>query len=141
MDDAPFRPRPRVTALTEPYWTSGRDGILRIQRCDGCQFFVHPPGPICPRCHGRALTFTEVSGRATVMACTRNHQPWYPNWTVPYVVAIVELAEQSGLRLTTNVVGCATGDVTIGMAVQVQFLELDAVWLPLFSPAPSSASA
>lgn len=139
----PFRPRPRVTALTEPFWTCGRDGVLRIQRCNTCGYFVHPPSPICPQCHGRALAFTPVSGGATVVACTRNHQPWYPGWTVPYVVAIVELAEQPGLRLTTNVVECDPGAVHIGMPVQVRFLPLDdtgpgteqaRIWLPLFAP-------
>ena len=139
MSDAPYRPRPRLTALTEPYWTSGRDGVLRIQRCDTCGYFVHPPGPVCPRCHGRTLTFTAVSGVATVMAATVNHQPWYPGWPETYVVASVELAEQPGLRLTTNLVGDVPAD-PIGARVQVEFLEDDGIWLPLFSLAPATAA-
>ncbi len=130
--DEPYRPRPRLTALTEPYWTSGRDGVLRIQRCDECHYFVHPPGPVCPRCHGRALTFTPVSGGATVMAATVNHQPWYPGWPETYVVAIVELDEQAGLRLTTNLIGDVPAE-PIGARVQVEFLEDDGIWLPLFT--------
>ena len=137
--DEPYRPRPRLTALTEPYWTSGRDGVLRIQRCDACGYYVHPPGPVCPRCHGRALTFTAVSGRATVMAATVNHQPWYPGWPETYVVAIVELDVQPGLRLTTNLVGNLPSD-PIGAPVQVEFLEADGIWLPLFSSAPAVAT-
>ena len=136
--DAPYRPRPRLTALTEPYWTSGRDGVLRIQRCDACEYYVHPPGPACPRCHGRALTFAEMSGLAIVMAATVNHQPWYPGWPDTYVVAIVELDEQPGLRLTTNLVGDVPRDA-IGARVRVEFLEDDGIWLPLFAPvAPAS---
>jgi uncharacterized OB-fold protein len=131
---APYRPRPRLTALTEPYWTSGRDGVLRIQRCDACGFYVHPPGPVCPRCHERALTFTAVSGFATVMAATVNHQPWYPGWPDTYVVAIVELEEQRGLRLTTNLVGDMPAD-PISERVRVEFLESDGIWLPLFAAA------
>ena len=137
--DAPYRPRPRLTALTEPYWTSGRDGVLRIQRCDACGYYVHPPGPVCPRCHGRALTFTAVSGRATVMAATVNHQPWYPGWPDTYVVAIVELDEQPGLRLTTNLVGDVPAD-PIGARVQVEFVEDDGIWLPLFTAVPAAAT-
>ena len=131
---APYRPRPRLTALTEPYWTSGRDGVLRIQRCDACRFYVHPPGPVCPRCHDRALTFTAVSGSATVMAATVNHQPWYPDLDPPYVVAIVTIEEQDDVRLTTNIVNCAPDDVYIGMPVQVTFEHYDPVWLPIFEP-------
>jgi len=134
--EAPYRPRPRLTALTEPYWTSGRDGVLRIQRCDTCGFFVHPPGPACPRCHGRALTFTAVAGGATVMAATVNHQPWYPGWPETYVVAIVELDEQPGLRLATNLVGDVPAD-PIGARVQVEFLDHDGVWLPVFAVSSS----
>ncbi len=50
---------------------------------------------------------------------TVNHQPWMPGPEPPYVVAIVELPEQDGLRLTTNIVNCAPDDVRIGMPVQV----------------------
>ena len=65
---------------------------------------------------------------------TVNWQPWYPNLDPPYVVAIVELPEQEGLRLTTNIVGCEPDDVAIGMAVRVAFEEYDGVWLPFFEP-------
>jgi uncharacterized OB-fold protein len=63
-----------------------------------------------------------------------NHQAWIPGFDPPYVVAIVELPEQEGLRLTTNIVGCAVEDVTIGLEVQVLFEHHDEVWIPLFRP-------
>jgi uncharacterized OB-fold protein len=53
----------------------------------------------------------------------------------PFVVAIVELAEQPGLRLTTNLVNCAVDQVKIGMPVRVLFENRDPVWIPLFEPA------
>ncbi|MFA5885531.1 MAG: OB-fold domain-containing protein [Acidimicrobiia bacterium] len=136
-----YRPTPRVTALTEAFWTGGRDGVLRIQRCTDCGYFVHPPGPVCPRCLGRALEFAAVSGRGHVAASTVNHQAWYPDWETPYVVAIVELVEQPGLRCTTNIVDCPPHDVTIGMPVEVQFAQRGDVWLPRFRPAASGVGA
>ena len=134
MTTEAYRPTPRVTALTEAFWTGGRDGVLRIQRCTDCGYFVHPPGPVCPQCLGRALEFAAVSGRGTVVASTVNHQAWYPGWETPYVVAIVELAEQAGLRCTTNIVGCPHEAVRIGLPVVVQFAAHGEVWLPLFRP-------
>lgn len=137
MTDGPVRPVPRVTALTEAFWRGGAAGELRILRCadPGCGYYVHPPGPVCPRCHGRALDPVAVSGRARVVASTVNHQAWLPGWTTPYSVAIVELAEQPGLRLTTNIVGCDPQAVGIGMPVTVRFTPIDDdVWLPLFTP-------
>jgi uncharacterized OB-fold protein len=76
-----------------------------------------------------------VSGRATVMTFTLNHQPWVPAPDHPYAIAIVELEEQEGLRLTTNVVNCPAEEVRIGMPVRVVFEQHDDVWVPLFEPA------
>ena len=64
---------------------------------------------------------------------TVNHQPWDGDPT-PYVVALVELPEQPGLRLTTNIVGCAPEAVHIGLPVRVVFEHRDPVWFPLFEP-------
>ena len=30
MSDAPFRVLPAITDRNRPYWTAGRDGVLRI---------------------------------------------------------------------------------------------------------------
>jgi len=50
-------------------------------------------------------------------------------------VAIVELAEQTGLRMLTNVVGCDPERVAAGMSVTVEFEPLaDDIWLPVFRP-------
>ena len=61
-----------------------------------------------------------------------------PGPELPYVIAIVELPEQAGLRLTTNVVGCAPEDVRIGMPMRVVFEhhpDPDGdVFIPLFAP-------
>ena len=130
----PFRVLPRVTPETEHFWTGGRDGELRFLRCGACGEYVHPPGPVCPRCLSRDLGVEAVSGRATVASYTVNHQPWYPGLDPPYVIAIVEVEEQPGVRLMTNIVGCAPEDVRIGMPVQVTFEEYDDVWLPFFAP-------
>jgi len=89
---------------------------------------------VCPACLGRSIAPAVASGRATVFTYTVNWQAWYPNFDPPYVVAIVELPEQDGLRLTTNIVGCDPDDVEIGMDVEVVFEEYDGVWLPLFRP-------
>ena len=73
-----------------------------------------------------------MSGKGRVAACTVNHQPWTPELTTPYVVAIIELDDQPGLRMLSNVVGTAPQDVLGGMPVQVRFEQHEDVWLPLF---------
>jgi uncharacterized OB-fold protein len=76
-----------------------------------------------------------VSGEAVVHTYTVNEQSWgFPDFDPPYVVAIVELPEQEGLRLTTNIFGCDPYDVSIGMPVRVFFDQYEDVWIPLFEP-------
>jgi uncharacterized OB-fold protein len=75
-----------------------------------------------------------VSGFATIVACTVNHKAWAPGDEVPYAIAIVEIEEQAGLRLTTNIVGCLPEDVQVGMRVRVSFEAAGDVFVPLFRP-------
>jgi uncharacterized OB-fold protein len=77
-----------------------------------------------------------VSGRATVYSFTVNHQPWDGVGDV-YVIGVVDIEEQSDLRLTTNIVDVDPGDVRIGMPVEVVFEDHHPVYLPLFRPAQS----
>ncbi len=128
------RPLPLLTPQNEWFWTSGADGHLRIQGCRDCGALVHPPAPICPACGSRAAEPTVVSGRATVAASTVNRHQWLPSFEPPYAIAIVALAEDPTVRLTTNVVGCDPEDVHVGQPVTVRFERQDDVWLPLFEP-------
>lgn len=128
------RPLPQLTPLNEWFWTSGADGRLRIQGCADCATLVHPPVPICPACASRSRHLVEVSGRATIVGFTINHQQWLPAFDPPYVIAVVALAEDPTVRLTTNIVGCAPDDVAIGQVVEVRFEQQEDVWIPLFEP-------
>jgi uncharacterized OB-fold protein len=136
VDDAPFRILPALTPENEHFWTGGARGALCFLRCSACSSFVHPPAPLCPDCLGRDLAPADVSGRATLLTYTVNHHPWIPGFDPPYLIAIVEIAEQPGLRLMTNLVGCSEDDVSIGMPLQVRFEPADdGIFLPLFEPA------
>ena len=135
--EPPLRVLPRVDDRNRHYWTGGSDGELRFLRCQDDGTYVHPPTPRCPVCFGKDLAPEAVSGRATVAAFTVNHQAWMPSPTLPFVLAIVELPEQDGLRVTSTIVGCPVDAVEIGMPVQVTFEAHadDEVWIPLFEPA------
>ena len=136
----PFRVLPAITQENEHFWLGGAQGELRFLRCQDCGWWLHPPAPICPICLSRNLAVDVASGLAEVYAYTVNWQQWLPNFDPPYVVAIVELPEQKGLRLTTNIVGCGHSDVATGMAVRVTFEEYDDVWIPLFEPVEPGAT-
>lgn len=131
MTDLPFRVPIALDETNEFFWTSGQDGRLRFLRCQGCGYFLHPPGPRCPKCGATELEAEPVSGEGVVHTFTINHQAWVGE-TEPYVIAIVQLAEQDDLRLTTNIVGCPVEDVQIGDEVTVVFEHHDPVWVPVF---------
>jgi uncharacterized OB-fold protein len=133
VSPAPFRVQPVLDDENRFFWTSGEDGRLRFLRCQACRHYLHPPLPRCPRCGGRELAPEAVSGRGEVFSYTVNHQPW-DGAAEPYIIVLVALAEQDGLRLTSNLMGCALDDVHVGMQVQVVFEQHDLVWFPLFEP-------
>lgn len=127
----PTRVLPSIDNENQFFWTSGADGLLRFLCCDDCSYYLHPPVPECPRCLSRRLSPRAVSGVGEVHSYTVNHQSWDGD-PDPYVIALVALPEQDGLRLTTNIVDTDIDEVRIGMPVQVQFEQHDDVWLPLF---------
>jgi uncharacterized OB-fold protein len=125
---------PALTAENAFFWRAGELGVLKFMRCQACARYVHPPLPICPVCKSREVRAEAVSGRGTILTYTINRQIWEPGLEAPYVIAIVELDEQSGLRLTTNIVNCDIQAVAIGMRVRVLFEPCQDIWLPLFEP-------
>ena len=134
LGSMPHRHLPAITAESAFFWRAGEAGVLRFLRCHGCGFYIHPPLPVCRVCKSRDVQDEPVSGRGTVLTYTVNRQVWEAGLEAPYVIAIVELAEQRGLRLTTNIVNCQLDEVRIGMPVRVVFEQHDDVWLPLFEP-------
>lgn len=137
MTDLPFRVQPALDDENRFFWTSGADGTLRFARCGGCGYWLHPPLPRCPECGGRDVAPAPVSGRGEVWSYTVNHHSW-DGGTEPYAIGLVELVEQTGLRLTTNIVGCPPDAVRVGMAVRVTFEQHGIVFFPLFEPDPDA---
>jgi acetyl-CoA acetyltransferase/uncharacterized OB-fold protein len=127
--------------MNEWFWTSGADGVLRVQGCNDCGTLVHPPVPVCPVCRSDNWAATPVSGNATVVGFTVNQHQWLPGFEPPYAIAVVALDEDPMVRLTTNIVGCDPADVHVGQRVRVRFEQDDDVWLPLFEPTGETSSA
>jgi len=125
-------PIPQITDDNGAFWTGGREGELLIARCANCGYYVHPPSPRCPKCLSAEVEPQPVSGRGTVYSYTINRQAWVAGLEVPFVIAIVELDEQPGLRLMTNVVDCPPDEVEIGMPVEVAFVERGEAFIPVF---------
>jgi len=142
----PEMPRTKTWHLPVPdvesarYWENAAKGKLVVKNCKVCRRAFFYPRDHCPRCWGTDTEWIESTGRGTVYTFTIVRQNDLPpfNERVPYVVAIVELDE--GVRMTTNIEGCAPEDVRCGMPVAVAFREEprseeEVVHLPVFRPA------
>ena len=115
-----LRPLPVPDGDTKLYWDAAKEHRLSIQRCADCQRSVFYPRSICPHCGSDRLHWIDSSGRGTVYSYTVVHRaPGGFTDAVPYVVALIDLEE--GVRLMSNVVDCAPGDVQIGEHVEVTF--------------------
>ena len=130
------RPLPRHSVATKPFWDGCREGVLRLPWCPACgrpHFF---PRSLCPFCLGTGLEWRAASGRGRVWShSTVRLSFWGKAFddSLPYVVAMVELEE--GVRMLSNVVGCAPEEVRIGMPVAVTFDPVTPeVTLPRFRP-------
>ena len=68
-----------------------------------------------------------------------NVQAWSPDMEVPYVVAIVSIDDAPGVQITTRLIDVDPAAVTIGMPVEVSFLHVEDIYLPLFRPVGAGA--
>ena len=107
------------------FWEGSQNGELRIQQCSTCRLFRHLPTPMCPECSSLDYDWTRVSGRGFVYSYVIVRHPVHPaiaeHEQVPYNVCMIELEEQEGLRVCSNVLHVYPEDIHIDMPVQVTF--------------------
>ena len=115
-------PVPVVDTDSAGYWQALERGVFAICRCSACRLWMHPPLERCRRC-GAETAFEGVSGRGTVFTYIVVRHPSVPGFVPPYVVALVELDEQPGLRLSA-IVQADPAKVTIGAPVRAVIREI-----------------
>jgi uncharacterized OB-fold protein len=116
-------PLPAITEDTRPFWEACRRRELVVQRCRDCRTFRHLPTPVCWRCRSFAHEWVVVSGRGTVFSHAVVHRAFLPGLErhVPYTVVVVALDDAPGVRLVSNLVDAAPGELRVGLAVEAVF--------------------
>lgn len=128
-------PVPEPDTITRFHWDAATAGKLVVQRCNSCRMLQYPPDLTCLQCQGEAFDHVEVSGRGTIYSYVVADRPLHAGFVdrVPYVVVLVELVEQPGLRILTNLVGVRTDQpVECGLPVEVDFEDRGGVTMPQF---------
>ena len=132
------RPTPRPDPVSQGFWDAAARGQLTVQRCAACATFQHPPRPICRACSGTDLAWQRVSGEATLWSWTVTHHGVVGGLdaALPYICLVVELAEQKGLFMLSDLIGrAAPAALRLGMPMRAVFPANEAPVLPQFAPA------
>jgi uncharacterized protein len=135
--DTTTSPSTRILSMVKtdgsPFWTSGRDGTLKLLRNQTTGRWIHPLAE--GSAEAADATPERVSGNGHVFTFTVNEHTYNPVAPPPYVIALVQLDEQEDLRIPTNLVNCDPAQLKIGMPVKVLFEQHGDVFVPLFEPA------
>jgi uncharacterized OB-fold protein len=129
-------PQPAPDADSEGFWQATAEGRLAMCRCQSCGIWLQPPLERCRACNGET-GWEEIAGTGTVYSFIVVRQPSVPGYLddLPYVVALVELDEQPGLRLPSRLDGADPDAVAVGARVRAQLVPLAGgeFTIPVFS--------
>lgn len=131
------RPIPRADPVSQGFWDAAARRELAIQRCRACGTFQHPPRPLCRACGSTELGFERVSGEGRLWSWTTTHHEVIAGFApaLPYLVMVIELAEQPGLYMLSDCIGRDPPPrLEQGMKMRVTFPASDPA-LPQFEPA------
>jgi uncharacterized OB-fold protein len=119
-----FPPQPLPDPDSQGFWQATADGRLALCRCQECHLWLQPPLERCRACGG-ATAFEPVSGRGRLYSFIVVHQPAVPGYRdkLPYIVGLVELAEQSGLRLPGRIEGVEASKLADGSPLRVEIVD------------------
>jgi uncharacterized OB-fold protein len=132
-----FPPQPDPDADSRGFWAATAEGRLAMCRCQSCRLWLQPPLERCRVCAG-PTEFEDVAGTGTVYTFIVQRQAAVAGYLdkVPYVVGLIELDEQLGLRLPGRIVGVEPGEVVCGLRVQAELVDLPGgeYRVPVFRP-------
>ncbi len=131
MDASEFTPVPNFE--DSRFWSAARDHRLVLPQCRTCNHLWFPPYAACPRCLSQDLDWVDASGRGRLFGWTEIHARQFASYRypVPYMVALVELAE--GPLMLSRLIDMEWAELRLGLPLEVVFDDLSSeVSLPRF---------
>ena len=127
---------------SEAFWAATSQHRLGVQCCGNCGWLAYPASLVCRRCLVDPPDFdwAPVSGDGVLKTWTVVHQPFLPAFAddTPYVIAEIELPEQEGLRIITQLVDIDIDDLALGLSLEVVFDDrAEGISVPQFKRAAS----
>ena len=127
---------------TRGFWEAAAREQLALPRCAACARLQWYPPERCRACGGSELPWTAVSGRGTLFSWAVVRRALVPAFAdqVPYVSALVALAEDPAVRVVTRIVDCPPESLRAEQPLRVVFRPLvfpkvtRRVIAPMFTP-------
>ena len=129
-------PRPNPDA--QPFWDACKRHELLIPQCRDCGAFHFYARTFCHKCWSPNLEWVLASGRGKLYSYVISHHPAPRREEASSIIAVVELEE--GIRLMSSLRGVEAdpSKLSVGMALEVAFEEVDEeTTVPTFRPASS----
>jgi uncharacterized OB-fold protein len=129
------RPVPAPDDVSGFFWNAAAEHRLVLQRCRSCLKLQYPPEVCCVHCQAEEFEPADVSGRGVIYSYAVVDRPLHAGFVnaLPYVVVLVELDEQPGLHILTNLVDVPERTtLSCGMPVEVAYEDRGSVTLPQF---------
>ena len=126
MNDSPYlRPLPQKSPFNQPLWDATAQHKMVVPKCDACGDWNWIPYPACRTCLSERQTWTEVSGRGTLMTYSIVHRGPPAFGKDPYVTALVELEERPrSIVMLGNIVDMPFDQIKIGMPMKIVFEDI-----------------
>ena len=129
-------PLPSSTEETEGFWKAAKQKVFTLHRCNKCKT-SYWPASACRKCQNDPfftnMTWEKASGKGKIFSFIVVRRPFHPSFPPPYVYALIKLDEGPLFPCAVDV---DPEKATVGMPVEVQFVELSPEWnVPRFRPA------
>ena len=128
-------PVPRPTSDTREFWSATARHELHMPFCETCSRYFFYPRSHCRYCQSDRVVWRRVTGKGTLASYVINHLP-FPEFETkqPQVIAVIELDE--GVNFLSQIIADdpKPEQFTLGMALEVVFIERGEITLPFFIP-------
>jgi len=113
--------------LSKPFWDACNERRLIVQNCTTCNRMQYPPEKTCSECGSdHNLEWREVSGRGKIhgYCVVYDSRIRLLQADQPFNLAVIELEEDPGIKMFSNLAGTPVDKVPVGASVQVDFQEV-----------------